>query len=91
MTPDVHPATMPIPVTALPPRRQPTVPGGGTSEQLGDATEVFPGLSDDPDWFKTAVFYEVIVRAFSDSTGAGSGDLRGLIQRLDYLQWACPR
>ncbi|WP_066464867.1 maltose alpha-D-glucosyltransferase [Sanguibacter suarezii] len=85
--PDTNPATLPIPVTALPPRRQPTVPGGGTSEQLLDTDQVYPGLSDDPNWFKTAVFYEVIVRAFSDSTGAGSGDLRGLIQRLDYLQW----
>ncbi|WP_093185921.1 maltose alpha-D-glucosyltransferase [Sanguibacter gelidistatuariae] len=78
---------MPIPVSALPPRRQPNVPGGGTSEHLGDPGVIHPGLSDDPEWFKTAVFYEVIVRAFSDSTGAGSGDLRGLIQRLDYLQW----
>jgi len=33
------------------------------------------------------VFYEVIVRAFSDSEGSGTGDLRGLIDRLDYLQW----
>ena len=35
----------------------------------------------------TAVFYEVLVRAFSDSKGSGSGDFRGLIERLDYLQW----
>ncbi len=33
------------------------------------------------------MFYEVIVRAFSDSDGSGTGDLRGLIDRLDYLQW----
>ncbi|HWS59088.1 MAG TPA: maltose alpha-D-glucosyltransferase [Actinotalea sp.] len=46
-----------------------------------------PGLSDDPDWYRTAVFYEVMLRCFADSTGAGSGDLRGLIDRLDYLQW----
>ncbi|MDO5701128.1 MAG: maltose alpha-D-glucosyltransferase [Bowdeniella nasicola] len=46
-----------------------------------------PGLSDDPDWFRTAVFYEVVLRAFADSDGDGVGDLRGLIDRLDYLQW----
>lgn len=46
-----------------------------------------PGLSSDPDWFKTAVFYEVLLRAFGDSTGSGQGDLRGLIDHLDYLQW----
>ena len=27
-----------------------------------------------PDWFKTAVFYEVLVRSFSDSNGDGVGD-----------------
>jgi len=87
MTRATDPPTMPIPVGALPPRRQPTAPGGGASDLAPDGEHSFPGLSDDPEWFKTAVFYEVIVRAFSDSTGAGSGDLRGLIQRLDYLQW----
>ncbi|CAM3567427.1 maltose alpha-D-glucosyltransferase [Occultella aeris] len=46
-----------------------------------------PGLSDDPQWYRTAVFYEVLLRAFSDSNGNGTGDLRGLINRLDYLQW----
>ncbi|MHA3948057.1 maltose alpha-D-glucosyltransferase [Cellulomonas bogoriensis] len=45
------------------------------------------GLSDDPEWYRTAVFYEVMLRCFADSTGAGTGDLRGLIDRLDYLQW----
>ena len=40
-----------------------------------------------PRWFKHAVFYEVLVRGFHDSNGDGTGDLRGLISRLDYLQW----
>lgn len=46
-----------------------------------------PGLRHDPQWFKKAVFYEVLVRGFGDSTGSGSGDFSGLLQRLDYLQW----
>ncbi|NMB68647.1 MAG: maltose alpha-D-glucosyltransferase [Chloroflexi bacterium] len=37
-------------------------------------------------WYKQAVFYEVIVRAFYDSNGDGHGDLRGLMQKLDYIQ-----
>ncbi len=41
----------------------------------------------DPRWYKRAVFYEVAVRSFADSTGSGIGDLRGLIAKLDYLQW----
>jgi maltose alpha-D-glucosyltransferase/alpha-amylase len=46
-----------------------------------------PGLRHDPTWHKKAVFYEVLVRAFADSNGSGSGDFTGLINRLDYLQW----
>ncbi|MBI2709300.1 MAG: maltose alpha-D-glucosyltransferase [Actinobacteria bacterium] len=45
------------------------------------------GPIDDPRWYKRAVFYEVLVRGFNDSTGDGSGDIRGLIEKLDYLQW----
>jgi maltose alpha-D-glucosyltransferase/alpha-amylase len=41
----------------------------------------------DPQWYKRAVFYEVLVRAFSDSDGDGTGDLRGLTSKLDYLAW----
>jgi maltose alpha-D-glucosyltransferase / alpha-amylase len=41
----------------------------------------------DPDWYKRAVFYEVLVRAYSDSDSNGSGDLRGLASKLDYLSW----
>jgi glycosidase len=37
------------------------------------------------DWADGAVFYEVFVRSFQDSNGDGKGDLRGLIERLDYL------
>jgi maltose alpha-D-glucosyltransferase / alpha-amylase len=36
-------------------------------------------------WYKNAVFYELYVRAFYDSNGDGHGDLRGVIQKLDYL------
>ncbi len=37
-------------------------------------------------WYKNAVFYEISVRAFKDSDGDGRGDLRGLTEKLDYLQ-----
>ena len=39
------------------------------------------------EWYRTAVFYEALVRSFSDSNGDGVGDLRGLTDKLDYLQW----
>ncbi|SEM88122.1 maltose alpha-D-glucosyltransferase [Nonomuraea pusilla] len=41
----------------------------------------------DPYWYKRAVFYEVLIRGFADSNGDGTGDIRGLIGKLDYLQW----
>jgi maltose alpha-D-glucosyltransferase/alpha-amylase len=41
----------------------------------------------DPQWFRRAVFYEVLVRSFQDSNGDGVGDFRGLTEKLDYLQW----
>src|SRR5262245_35576600 len=44
-------------------------------------------LSDDPLWFKDAVFYEVYVRGFYDSNADGIGDLRGLTEKLDYICW----
>lgn len=36
-------------------------------------------------WWRGRVFYEVFVRSFADSDGDGIGDLRGLTERLDYL------
>jgi maltose alpha-D-glucosyltransferase / alpha-amylase len=46
-----------------------------------------PGLRNDPNWYRKAVFYEVLVRAFADSKGSGSGDFTGLMGKLDYLEW----
>ena len=44
-------------------------------------------LTNDPRWFQTAVFYEVLVRGFYDSGDDGTGDFRGLKDKLEYLQW----
>ncbi|CAN5182020.1 hypothetical protein BH18ACT4_BH18ACT4_04720 [soil metagenome] len=41
----------------------------------------------DQRWFQKAVFYEVVVRGFADSDGDGTGDLKGLTSKLDYLDW----
>jgi alpha-amylase len=40
--------------------------------------------SDMP-WWNDRVFYEIFVRSFYDSNGDGKGDLRGVIEKLDYL------
>jgi maltose alpha-D-glucosyltransferase / alpha-amylase len=52
-----------------------TVPVPGSDESV------------DPQWYKRAVFYEVLVRGFADSNGDGTGDLKGLVSKLDYLSW----
>jgi maltose alpha-D-glucosyltransferase/alpha-amylase len=42
---------------------------------------------NDSRWFQRAVFYEVLVRGFNDATGDGTGDIKGLTEKLDYLEW----
>ena len=41
----------------------------------------------DADWYRRAVFYEVLTRGFFDSNDDGIGDLAGLRAKLDYLEW----
>ena len=49
------------------------------------------------EWWKRAVVYQIYPKSFQDSNGDGIGDLRGIIQRLDYIKrlgvnviWLCP-
>ena len=39
----------------------------------------------EPDWWKSAVVYQIYPRSFADSDGDGIGDLRGIIDRVDHL------
>ena len=48
-------------------------------------------------WWKEAIVYQIYPRSFKDSNGDGIGDLRGIIEKLDYLEdlgidviWICP-
>jgi maltose alpha-D-glucosyltransferase / alpha-amylase len=57
------------------------------NEPVSDSPLDVPKSERDPEWFKRAVFYEVLVRSFHDSNNDGTGDLKGLTSKLDYLQW----
>ncbi|HYG39244.1 MAG TPA: maltose alpha-D-glucosyltransferase [Cytophagales bacterium] len=37
-------------------------------------------------WYKDAIIYEVHIKAFKDSNGSGTGNFKGLMEKLDYLQ-----
>jgi alpha-glucosidase len=39
-----------------------------------------------PEWWRSAVTYQVYVRSFYDSDGDGNGDLNGIINKMDYLE-----
>ena len=43
-------------------------------------------LKQDPNWFKTAIFIELNLRAYQDSNADGWGDFNGLTRRLPYLK-----
>ena len=43
-------------------------------------------VTNELDWWKNAVIYEVYPRSFQDTNGDGVGDLNGITQRLDYLK-----
>lgn len=42
-------------------------------------------LQDSSEWWRDAVIYQIYPRSFADSNGDGIGDLRGIIDRIDYL------
>ncbi|MGA9288926.1 MAG: alpha-glucosidase, partial [Anaerobacillus sp.] len=36
-------------------------------------------------WWKKSVVYQIYPKSFNDTTGSGTGDIQGIIEKLDYL------
>ena len=43
-------------------------------------------IPDCPKWLNHAVFYQIYPQTFYDSNGDGIGDLKGIIEKLDYVK-----
>src|SRR3954471_3455137 len=67
--------------------RGPGAPDGDGTRSRPEPASHTQWFESDPLWFKRADFYEVHLRGFFDGDGDGPGDLRGLTEKLDYLQW----
>jgi alpha-glucosidase len=44
-------------------------------------------VDDGAPWWKSGVLYEIYVRSFADSDRDGIGDLQGVIDRIEHLEW----
>jgi alpha-glucosidase len=45
------------------------------------------GRAVEPAWWRDGVLYQIYPRSFADSNRDGVGDLRGVVERLDHLEW----
>src|SRR5262249_21383797 len=70
-------AAGPGPAPRLPGAAMNFVPRNAAAEAQADADE---------GWYKSAIIYQLHVKAFADSNHDGIGDFAGLTEKLDYLQ-----
>jgi len=59
--------------------------GGSPTRAARTVANVARSAASAPPWTRGGTCYEVFVRSFYDSNGDGVGDLKGLVQKLDYI------
>ena len=64
----------------------PDVPQGGGNEDNTEWTAVTPSPDEWDEERRAGITYQLLVYSFADSDGDGWGDLRGVTDKLDYLQ-----
>lgn len=58
-----------------------------SNQAKGDSHAYKPmSLDLDREWWREVIIYEIYVQSFQDNNNDGIGDLRGIVQRLDYLK-----
>lgn len=73
--------------------KSPSATGGSSAGAAGESK--FKNFPQRANWWNDRVFYEIFVRSFKDSSSGplandGVGDIRGLIEKFDYLNDANP-
>lgn len=54
-------------------------------QQASDHPGTAAGSQQGPDWWRQAVVYQIYPRSFADANGDGTGDLKGITSKVDYL------
>lgn len=54
--------------------------GFGATDDCGETDSL-----DKLHWWQKACIYQVLIQSFQDTDGDGKGDLRGIVERLDYF------
>lgn len=56
-------------------------------DQVYNPKEIVMGSTEQlRTWWKESSVYQVYPASFQDTTGSGTGDLKGIISRVDYLK-----